>query len=113
MIKTVDNPHGISLEIIDLIHSGKAFTLILNKGKITYEICFYPMSSDMDQGIQIYEQEKNDYAVIETKDGTLHRLIEKHPMVETSTINNAIYRTIKALELNGYKLAPSTNWKVI
>lgn len=113
MIKSIDNPYGISLEIIDLIQKGKSFTLVLDKGKYAFEICFYPMGSTMDQGIQSYKQEKNDYEVIVTKDGILHRLIKKHPMTETSTISNTIYNTIKVLERNGYKLVPSTNWKVI
>lgn len=113
MIKTVDNPYGISLEIVDLIHRGKTFTLVLIKDRKAFEVCFHPMGSTMDQGIQSYKQEKCDYDIIETNDGTLHRLIKKHPMTSTSTINNAIYNTVKVLERSGYKLVNSANWKVI
>lgn len=113
MIHTVDNPYNISLEIIDFIREGKTFTLVLQNGNKAFEMCFYPIGSTMNQGIQSYKQEKNDYEVIVTKEGKLHRLIKRHPMTETSTVNNAIYTTVRTLELSGYKLVTSTNWKVI
>ena len=42
MIKSIDNPYGISLEIIDLIQKGKSFTLVLDKSKFQKHTYLYP-----------------------------------------------------------------------
>lgn len=114
MIKRKENPYGISPEIEELIRTGKPFTLILRKGTtVIYERCFTPIGNPSESGIQVFRHEKNTYSVVNTPTGEVHRLTDKKSMPSASTINKQIYETIRTLELSGYFLVPSTNWKVI
>lgn len=113
MIVRKENPYGIDPNIEELIRASKPFVLTLRKGSTIYERCFTPIGNTSSSNVQVYRHEKNGYEVINTPSGEVHRLKERKSMPSASTINKQIYENIRILELSGYALVPSANWKVI
>ena len=111
MRKENNTMYGINPDIEKCIRNGKPFTMILRKG-IIHERIFRPISNPMEDGTILYRHEKNTYHVTISNGKQKCKLIDREELPNTSSINNKIFVTIKALELNGYKLVNS-NWKVI
>ena len=111
MLKEKHTNYGISAEIENIIREGKPFTMTLRKGTIVYERVFTPIGK-VDESANVgYKHYMNTYESTTGPDGECYNLKDHRVLDLTSTIKYDVYIKIRALEINGYKLAEQ-NWKV-
>ena len=112
MKKEKINSYGINEEIENLIRSGKPVTLVLRTKHRIYERNFFPIGNVNKDGNITFSHIEKVYKSTNSINGEHIKVISSKDLVNLTTKGDSIFRTIMALEINGYKLV-SPDWKVI